>query len=404
MMIPILTNNIGPEDFGRLSMFDIMVGVISPLITYPLASVSVGYHKKNFNEYRIDLFNSIILAGIGLLVVLGLCYAFEEVLASQLKISDRSIIFLPPAVVALGYIYQLRVVYLQQQQKALSCAMLQITYSVIVFGVAAIALLVAKFGWVSKIYGYLAANVILSTIAVVVFAKSNTLVARISKSSLIDIAGFSLPIMLHTLFAGLYFIADRFMLSILTDIKTVGIYSAAMQVALVMSLIQDALGRAWMPMVMSNLTSSEGLQNAGGETAMKINLIRKTYIAIVLLTIVAVIYTCLVIVVSPWLYSADYSGAEKISIWLAWGFFMLGLYKLVVPYLWYTMKGAWLSYITGFVFLFNVTANLILIPRFGVLGACYALFSSFTLQFVVTAIAGQIACPMPWRKSLTVWS
>jgi len=188
---------------------------------------------------------------------------------------------------------------------------------------------------------------------------------------------FTFPILPHSLSASLYFMADRLFISNLLGNNYLAIYAAGAQLALVISVFQNALSKGWTPFVF------EYLKNHSNTKGFHLKIARLMATAAVVLLVLSCLYSLFIYLVFDYLLPASYGDALIVGYILITSFCFLGFYKVVTPIIWYYKKTKVLSKITLFIFIINILLNSIMIPLYGIVGACLATFCSTFLQFII---------------------
>lgn len=86
----------------------------------------------------------------------------------------------------------------------------------------------------------------------------------------------------------------------------------------------------------------------------------------------------------------------SVVVWVLLGYAFLGMYKMVVNYLFYLKKTKVIAYCTFFAVLINFALNYVLINLNGIVGAAQATLISFVILLIVVFIYSNKHFPMPW--------
>ena len=241
-------------------------------------------------------------------------------------------------------------------------------------------LLKYELGYSSKLYAIGATYIIFSFLSVISLLRdgyvqySNHPSIKLIKLNL----KFTLPLIPHVLSAGLYFAADRLFISKFLSNADVALYAAALQLALVISVIQNSISKGWNPFIMEVLQN----KNSFDESIKKI--FKYISIGSLILFFIVLMWAIAVLFISDIIFPSAYGGIESISISLIMAYGFLGLYKLFVPIPLFYKKTTSLSKITMFIFLMNIGLNFILIPIYGIIGAAAATVTSMVAQLLLT--------------------
>ncbi len=224
----------------------------------------------------------------------------------------------------------------------------------------------------------------------------NWLKGKFSKAGLIDLLKFGLPMLPNGLAYLVIEVSDKYLMSWLLDMDTVGMYGANYKFGSLLLLLVTAFRTAWMPFF---------LKVAGEPEAKRI------YSKVLtLFTLVAVI-----IIVSAGMFSAEiqkiplpgnrtligakyWPGVSIIPIILT-SYLFYGWYVNFMVGIYIEKKSQWMIVFTGLGAVVNVLSNLYLMPRFGMMGAAFAtLFSYMVLAFSI-GWANHRFYPVPYEYS-----
>ena len=199
---------------------------------------------------------------------------------------------------------------------------------------------------------------------------------------------FSLPLMLAGLCGILMDVADRFIIDIYIDRSTVGIYSLAYKIGLVMSLFVTSFRTAYLPHF---LNLNDDVQFAQGKKEKSDFFFSQLKLSFLKLTGVMALIFVGVIVVLPYLFKLKVFGYHLLNenylpavavvpyILLAYVFNGYAAFFSIGPYISGQSRHFLVTDLIGLGV--NIILNLILIPKFGMVGAAVATMFAF---FVAT--------------------
>ncbi len=201
---------------------------------------------------------------------------------------------------------------------------------------------------------------------------------------------FGLPRLPHGLAHQVIAVFDRYLLSTFVTLRDVGIYSVGASFALGLKLFLSAFENAWAPFYFATMKEPDA----------KTTLSRITTYAWGVLVLLAAGLTAVADDVVRLMTTPDFYGAAKVVPWIGAGVVFQGIYLLTSIGLNITKQTKYYPIATGVAAIASVGANLVLIPRFGVMGAA----CSNTLAYAVLAATAmrfsQRAYPMryEWRR------
>lgn len=199
---------------------------------------------------------------------------------------------------------------------------------------------------------------------------------------------FGLPLVPHLVFGWILAVADRLFLERMVSLDEVGLYSLGYQIAMIISLLVNAINSAWSPIFYDTAKSHA---NAPAMVARVCTL----YTAGVSLAAAGLILAApdlLHLMATP-----AYFGAAPVVPVVAVAYVFQGLYFMSVTALFYVKRTRILPALTGIAAVVNVSANLLLIPRLGMMGAAWATVLSFGALFIGTNIAAQRVYHIPYE-------
>jgi len=176
---------------------------------------------------------------------------------------------------------------------------------------------------------------------------------------------FGFGMVLHSWSAIVFFASDRFIIGYLGDVEILGKYSVAVQVGMVMAVIQNTFSQVWTPY------SFRLFANNKFEEFTKMS-----HISIVILFLMCIGVMLLIPLLYRFFIDIRYHDMSAVTYWVVATYFFLGLYKIYVVKLFYFEKVKLLAKITTFTALFNVLLTIALIEAMGVIGAAIATFFS----------------------------
>lgn len=191
---------------------------------------------------------------------------------------------------------------------------------------------------------------------------------------------FSLPLVPHALALWVISFIDRVMLAEMIGPSAVGYYSAVYTTGLALSLVYEALQRAWQPRFFLLLNTGEEGQAGARRLAAKM-------LAATLL--LGVVYIVTAVPLFPVIVGQEYASVALWLIPIGIGLTCHGFHRVFASYLYHRNETAVVALITVGGALVNVAANLVLIPRYGGMGAALATLIAYAL--LAMAAGGRVA-------------
>ena len=207
---------------------------------------------------------------------------------------------------------------------------------------------------------------------------------------------FGMPLVPSGLFLWALNFSDRFFLVKLAGPREVGLYSIGVRMASAIILFLAAFRTAWPAFAYSIEDDQEA---------------KRTYSFVLTYIVVITSWMALALgVLSPWLVrlltTEEFYSAERVVAPLAFAAAAFGAYIVVVIGIGRARRTRSNWIITGAAAVLNVTLNLILIPKYGMIGAAVATIGAYGTLFVAMAWRAQRIYPVPyqWRRVATAFA
>ena len=396
LLLPLYTNVFNPNDYGVISLAYTFMGFMSVVLHYGLdAALLKRYVQSDVSEktgYLTSAWFSFLVTsiGFGLLITLFQSWLGPTILGS----TDNRLMTLVGWIIALDIMWSIPQLIFRAEEKPY----IYITNSLLnVLGSLTLNLLfVLKLGM--GIYGVLLSNFIVSGSLFLLTLPAILTRIKLSEISVLawkKMMRFGLPFLPSGIFAMIMELADRYILKEMTDLTTVGVYSAGYKLGMLMMLIVMGFNMAWQPFFLK----------AGSTTEKKPLFSRiTTYV----LAILGFVWILLLVWVDDivriqlgniTVYGVAYWSSTNIVPWVALGYVFHGLYLLQLPGVFHQEKSIWVAITRAIGALSNIGLNIYLIPYYGVIGAAIATCISFMVMAVILFIVNRTLYPIAYEWS-----
>lgn len=388
-LIPILTKNLLPADYGTMAMFLVLVGLLSPFVGANIHGAVVRTYydsdKYNFKKYVFNclliLAFSAVISGILLNVASDVVHKYSGFPKSWLN-----------AVIIYSFFQFTGLLLLsiwQAKNKAIKYGSFVVFRTIFDLGISIFLVVCLSYGWEGRVIGQLVAISATGIFVVVVLLKSNMLQPKFDWNYIKDALRFGIPLIPHALGVILFTMTDRIFITNMLGLKATGIYFVAYQVGMVIYIFSDAFNKAWVPWFYEKLKTNLFKD--------KIKIIKITYLYFIAICILSY----LLFLVTPFIFDLfigrAYSEASDYVIWFIIGFTFNGMYKIVCNYIFYERRTKIIGSITFIAGVLNIILNFLLIPIHGLAGAAQASAFCFFLSFMLTWISSAKIYKMPWN-------
>lgn len=390
LLLPLLTRVLTPGEYGIVSMYStllVALGAIAGLSVHGAVGVRMFDRETNHSQYIGTVLQILALSLFLVLLVVLICAPW---LGVWLGLPTRWLVL---AVLAAGaqFLINTRLVIWQIEGKVLHYGSLQFTQAVLNVVLSLLMVLHVKLGWEGRLAGITVALYLCALWGGGTLFYAKRINWRFNREYARDALRFGIPLMPHAIGSLFIGMGDRMVIANQLSLNEVGIYTAAMQLGVVISIIADAASKAFSPWIYSALADNDDLQ--------KQNVISFTYVYWLALLMLALAIAWF----SPLVLSAlgeSFRSGRDILAWVALGSAFSGMYFLVVVYVFYSKRNELLSITSLTIGIANLVMSYLLVGKYGAVGAAQAYATSQFLMFFIVWMIASRCCPMPWQKGL----
>jgi O-antigen/teichoic acid export membrane protein len=205
-----------------------------------------------------------------------------------------------------------------------------------------------------------------------------------------DALGFGLPKVPHGLFVQIQNLADRKILDLFVPRADVGLYQVGYQLGTAVKFPLSAFEPAWGPFLYAEIKKPDAPR-----TIARVATVAFAVFA-VCATAVAVLGGEALTLLTPW--SPEFRAAAPVIPVVACAYLFHGVFLLTSVGIGVSKRARYYPTITAVVAAVNVAANLLLIPRFGMMGAAWATLASYLVMAAMGAVVSQRLYPIPFER------
>lgn len=376
LLVPFYTNIFSPDDYGVIANLYIFIAILNIVYVFGMDAAYLKYASQKESNRDKDIFSTpyltvfIVSVFLSLLIILA-----KGSVNSLLNVPNRYsyLLYYVSVILLIDSHCVIPFIKLRIERKAKRFALYKIIN--ILVNVFLNLLLVLRFKW--GIEAVLTSNLIASLLTLLIFIpeifKNIRLVINISL--LQRLLKFGLPYVPAGLGSMIIQGIDRPILTKLTDLTTVGIYTANYKLGIFMMLFVNMFQYAWQPFF---------LQHAEEKNAKEIFTKVLTYFTFVASIILIVVSLFIEDIVKVNFFGyhlighAYWSGLVIVPI-ILFSYLFNGLYVVFTAGVYIKEKSIYVPMITGLSALVNIGVNFLLIPLFGFVGAALATLASYII-------------------------
>lgn len=390
-LLPLLTRLLGPAGYGEVAVFQSLLCALEAFVGLSVAGAAGRRFydgpqaQRELGAFIGSCLQLVLCAGA---LVLGVVVLLREPLAAALGLRPQWLCWAVLLCVCTAVI-GIRLGQWQVRHQARCFGALQIGQGAL--NMALSLLLVVGLGWgaAGRIEAQLWTAGLFALLALVLLWRDGLLRLAVWRpDDLKQALAFGLPLVPH--FAGLFLLnaVDRIVIHAELGLAEAGVYMVAVQMANGMSLVFDALNKAYGPWLFERLQRDDAVE--------KRRIVRLTYAWFVLVLLGAALALQAGPVLVAWLAGPKFAHAGELIGWLALGQAFSGMYFMVTNYIFFSRRTGALALVTATSGLVNVALLGVLVPTQGLRGAAMAFALSMGLRFLLTWWVAQRRHPMPW--------
>jgi O-antigen/teichoic acid export membrane protein len=319
LLLPILTRLLGPEEYGHVVSFALLVTFCGSLAGFSVhAFVGVSW----FNAPRAELPR---LVGTALVLALTSTVGVALLVALLLGVFPSLGAGIAPgwgaaAALTAGFnvILQCRLVLWQSQQRPLPYAWLQVGASVLNIALSLVGVYLLGLGASGRNGGTALSYLVMAALAVWLLFRASEAHMAFDRKQLAPLVRFGLPLMPHALASVLLGTTDRWMVSGDLGPAALGVYGAVAQLGMVMAILADAFAKAFNPWIYAKLSSPTEVEREAAVGAI--------YTTIPGFLVAGALLAASIYFAAGWLLGNQFQETRRLIPWFVLGGAFNGIY------------------------------------------------------------------------------
>ncbi len=375
-ILPILTFYLTKDDYGHLGF---IVSVVA------IASIYMGFWPPNFIMAKFSTFGkkkmSLYFSNIFVILAVTFFGVFLFFLATKdiffVNFNDTfELIVLISFYTLFMVVFNIFNTIIQLEKNAVKYALFQTFYLFCSLGIALVLIILFHFDWRGKFYAELFILSLISTYAIYYFVKEGYLRFDFDLKKIKTLVFYLFPMTFHVIGLFLMGTIDKVFLAKYLDLESVGIYTIAMTMSIIVNIVYDSAIKAWEPYFFEKIvTNSKSDQKFIIKTVL-------IYSVFVILT--AYVYLSLIPVIFSVMIDEKFNSSLLYIPLLVIGFAFEGLRKPLASFLMHKNMVKTLGVISLFAAGVNILLNIVLIQKYAIAGAAYATIFSFAVLYFIT--------------------
>lgn len=366
---PIFSRILSPTDYGITATFTTWLGFVSVICGLQMNScIPIAKSKFSKDEYEELLTTILSFSIITFIFLIGFAFTFNNNLIHFTGMSFNLIMLLliQSLFAFIANVYNTVIIQEKQEKKYL---LISVSFTVLNVILSVFLVVIMKNNkYLGKIIGAFICNLVFG---IIMYAKISKFKININKDLLIFALKISIPIVPHIVGHQILSASDRIVLSNITGLEAVGLYSYAYNIGGIVNIIWGAINTAWVPWYFEKMRYNK---------VYEIKKYIKNYITIFTAITIILIFTTPEVgkILAPKSY---WEGIKIVPI-IAFSYFFSFLYSFPVNIQFYKEKTNYIPIGTALAAIVNVVLNLIFIPKYGILAATLSTLISYILLFI----------------------
>lgn len=393
LLLPVLTRYLTRADFGAVSMFTSITGLMMPFVGINMeGAIARKYYSQKANISRY-VGNCILVSIFSTFIVFAICYLFINKIVEYSGVAKIWVLIAVLYCLCQFLCLVLMTLY-QVEEKPIKYGILQVTQSFLNFVLSIILVVAFSLKWNGRLIAMALSTMIVALISLGILFYVKKITFRPNMTYIKHALKFGGGLIPHALGASLIVITNRFFLLRMINIEETGLYSLANQVGSIISFFTISFNNAFVPWLYKNLNEAT--------LEVKKKIVKLTYLYFVLIVFAGFLFYLFIPYFFQLFIGKFFSASLKYTFWIILGFVFQGMYFMVTNYISYSEKTYYQAFVTLLVGLINIPANYLLINEFGATGAAMAFSCSFFLLFIFTWILSSKVYNMPWLIKIKV--
>lgn len=399
LLIPLYTHVLSPQQYGVLELLNRTADI---LILIVMAGVRQAFIRFYFDHDDSNWHKTVVATTLAFILVTSvtimlLLLPLRDVLANFLfKSSESGYLFIFIFIwIPLILTVRIGMAYLQVQMKSFKYVMINILQFVALITSNIILVYFYRKG----IVGIFVTNIWIAASVAIGFLLFFTKWTRfkISFPLIKELLKFGLPYLPTAFFMFLINSSDRYFLTMFSSLESVGIYALSYKIGMFgIALLMDPFGKVWGPFLFENYNTEEGSQ-----------LISKVFTLYTLASVsVGLAVSVAAPVIIPLISGEAFHSAYKLVPFICLAAIFYGMASLSDAGILISKKTGYKPFIFGSASIIGIGLNLILIPRFGALGASITLALTFFSLLIINYVVANryYAIKVEYRKFILIFS
>lgn len=389
LLLPILTRYLNPDDYGTVSIFQVLQSIMFTLIGFNTSSaIAVNYFKIEAEKLKEYIFNVILISIISLFIFQTLFYFFSEPISSLFEIKEELLLFVLLSAF-FGIINKINLVLWQVEKRPIPYGLMNISVTIVNLGISLFFILIIHLNWEGRIAGIVIANILSGLYSIIFIYRRNYIKVKINFIFIKDALKFGIPLIPENLSEWINKSLNRIFLVAIIGLSAAGFFAVGNQIGAAVALISAAFYKSFLPFAFEKLK-----ENTDEAKLFLTKYILRYFMGIIILALILSFTSPLMI---GNIIDEKYSTSIDTVIWIALGYSFLGMFSVLSVFLLYMKKTNIILVISLTTVILNIILNYFLINLYGIQGAAITLTLTYLVKLIVGFYFIKKYVDIPWK-------
>ncbi|WP_268123036.1 lipopolysaccharide biosynthesis protein [Roseivirga pacifica] len=389
LLLPLLTTYLTPEEYGILANFNVSIALFVILCGFSSQGIINYYFFKKDRQLLNRIISGVItLMFCSEIILLALVLLFLGNLSALLSIPEEFIL-IAVIVAIFQFVTVIHILIYKLEKKAKHVGIYQITQTLLNLGLSVFLIVYLEMDVGGRIVGIASANVLWSIFSIWAFYRRGYVKINFSRSDIREILQFGLPLIPHQIGKWFKSFGDRYVITFLLGVSSVGIYSAALQVTSVMLVFINAFNSAYIPFLFERLEKRD--------QSLNVRIVKEMYCFFGLLIVGTGIYYLLIPILYDIMINEAYHSGIYLTLPLLMAICVRGISLMITSLIIYSKNTKRLPVIMVINIAVYLILSIFVAPEYNLIGLAWLLFFIEVINLVLMWAWSNKVQRMPWQ-------
>ncbi|MFV0418659.1 MAG: lipopolysaccharide biosynthesis protein [Dysgonomonas sp.] len=394
LLLPIITHYIIPSEYGLITNFNVLVQILSVFCySSTLAALPARFYKLDRDQIKKYVSNMLIINTLATILILLLLLLFHQFVEAKLKMP---LFFQIGAIILVWFasITNVNLVLWRCEERAFAFGKYQISQSLLNAITTIVFVIIFLLGWKGRVYSYIFSSFIFGLFSLFILRRKGYFELTISKDYIKQILHFGIPLIPLAISYWFKSGFDKIIITDLCGMAENGLYSVAMTLGAIVTMILSSFNSAYGPHVFKKLAYFD--ESTNDLINEKRQLVKLTYGFILLMILLVFIIYWMSYAIIYFVYDLSYRESVKYLPYIMISQFFYGGYLMFVCYFYHCSKTKTLGIVTFLLSVVQILLAYFLINSIGAVGVVVASALISFITFVFVMVYAMRIYKLPW--------